>query len=633
MCGISVFISKNNRDILIKLLASLHQLQNRGYDSAGIAYIDTDNLQVNIVKFASTKEEDSLKNLNHEIMKNNIESFCALGHTRWATHGGKTQINSHPHLSYNNKIVLIHNGIIENYLELKNFLKEKDYVFKSETDTEVIANLIEYYYLSDDNITIEKAIKIACKKMSGTWALAIINTEDLESVYIIRNGSPLLIGDNESLLICTSEVSGFCNNVSNYIRLENNNLLKIKNGIINDRNKIVSFLTVENNIDTLNCEPYNHWTLKEIFEQPKSIMRAFNNGGRIHNNIVKLGGLNYLLPHLNKIDNIILLGCGTSLHACMLGKYYFHENTEYNVSYYDAGEFIESFIPKYEKNIIIYCSQSGETRDLYKNIELSSKYNCINLGIINVIDSQIANAVHCGVYMNAGREVAVASTKSFTSTLIILSLISILFSQNTKDNINNINNINTIQNLRNLSNQIDSMLYDKIFTKKCEKIRDKILEVMKNSNNNSMFILGKGKMFPIAKEAALKIKEITYIHAEGYSGGALKHGPFALLDENSIVILLIDEKNNHSMFNTYEEIKSRGAYCFIVSELDCEIYIGNEFTIENRYKTYTLTIPNNSSYQEILAIVALQYLAYIISISKGINPDRPKNLAKVVTVD
>ena len=633
MCGISVFVSKSNEDILKELLASLYQLQNRGYDSAGIAYLG-DSSQINIVKFASIGDCDSLESLKSEINKNNIKSQSAIGHTRWATHGPKTQINSHPHLSNNNKIILVHNGIIENFLELKNFLREKNYIFKSATDTEVIANLIEYYYCSDKDLSMENSIRLAGEKMHGTWALAIINTDELDTVYVTRNGSPLLIGFNENLLICTSEVSGFCNNVTNYRRLENHSILKIVNGIINEEPKHVEFLTIEHSDTSLTCDPYRYWTLKEIMEQDQSIMRALNNGGRICNNRVKLGGLYYLLPYLNTVDNIILLACGTSLHACEVAKYYFHENTNFKVSYYDASEFCEDFIAKDEKNIVIYCSQSGETRDLYKNIELCRKYNCINLGIVNVIDSLIANEVHCGVYMNAGREVAVASTKSFTSTLVILSLISILFAQNMENSplINDTKHNNNIEDLRYLSEQVAILLHDLEFRNKCETIKNTVLSSLRLGQSNSIFILGKAKMFPIAKEAALKIKEMTYIHAEAYCGGSLKHGPFALLDENSVVFLFIDERNKTAMFNTYEEIKSRGAYCFIVSELDMELYINTDL-VEKGVKTQILSIPKNHHYQEILAIVAMQYLTYIIAIEKGINPDRPRNLAKVVTVE
>jgi glucosamine--fructose-6-phosphate aminotransferase (isomerizing) len=651
MCGISVFISKCDQNILVELLASLYQLQNRGYDSAGIAYLENgahiDDSTVNIVKYASTVDLDSLECLNNEINNNNnnnnIKSYCAIGHTRWATHGGKTDLNSHPHMSNSNNFILVHNGIIENYLELKNFLKDEGYHFKSETDTEVIVNLIEYYYLTnllDYESPTKTCIKLACERLRGTWALAIMDVNDKNTIYITRNGSPLLIGENDNMIICSSEMSGFCNNVTNYMRLENNNIIKIKNGVLN-KGELINTKQFKVNItenNSLTPDPYPHWTVKEIFEQSSSIMRAINNGGRIYNNQVKLGGLYNLLPFLNKIDNIILLGCGTSLHACMLGEYYLNERTDFRVFTYDAAEITENSIPKYDKNLIIYCSQSGETRDLYKNIELSRKYDCINLGIVNVTESLIANEVDCGVYMNAGREVAVASTKSFTSTLIILSLISILFSQclnkeRFSNSIYNTNGINDIENLRILSSQVEKQLYDKEFLLKCDSIRDIIINTMRESKDNSIFILGKGKMYPIAKEAALKIKEITYIHAEGYSGGALKHGPFALLNDTSIVILLIDEKNKSAMFNTYEEIKSRGAYCFIVSELDIESNIGNIDLDKKERKTHILKIQKNSSYQEILTIVALQYLAYIISLAKGINPDRPKNLAKVVTVE
>lgn len=632
MCGISVFISKIDKNILRELLASLQQLQNRGYDSAGAAYVSSEEVRkINIIKYASTNTEDSLESLNKEITEKNISSTIAIGHTRWATHGGKTKANSHPHMSYNNKIVLVHNGIIENYLELKNFLKSNNYVFKSETDTEVIANLIEYYYLNcstqalESNNRLENSIKTACNKMQGTWALAIMNADDLNSIYITRNGSPLLIGENENMLICTSEICGFCGNMNNYIRLENDNIIKIQNGKLETNIENIEIYEIEKDISAYTCDPYPHWTLKEIYEQPQSIMRAINNGARIADNKIKLGGMYCLMPFINNIDNIIFLACGTSLHACAVGKYYFHDNCEFdNISIYDAAEFQESFIPKCGKNLVIYCSQSGETRDLYKNIELCRKYDCINLGIINVVDSLITHEMHCGVYMNAGREVAVASTKSFTSSLVILSMISLLFSKK------QIYNENNIQALRNLSSQLESMLNDNEFLTLCESIKENILNTLRESGNNSIFVLGKGKMFPIAKEAALKIKEITYIHAEGYSGGALKHGPFALLDDNSIVILFIDEKTQEAMINTYEEIRSRGAYCYIVSELDMDMYIG--YTSLERNKTQVLNIVKNSYYQEILAIVAIQYISYLLAIAKDINPDKPRNLAKVVTV-
>lgn len=639
MCGITALLGEDSSEIILK---SLYQLQNRGYDSAGISTIK--NNKYVVTKKASTKDMDALK-----LLKDNISIHSGsknyIAHTRWATHGKKNDCNSHPHISNCGTFSLVHNGIIENYLELKNFLKDNKYEFKSETDTEVICNLIEYFYLSEienktvtnSNIFMEKSIKLACEKMQGTWALAIINKDNPNNIYITRNGSPLLLGMNDNMLICTSEVCGFCNNLNNYIKLENNDIITIENGIIK-RDIDTNLIKINKNFDSYSCAPYKHWTLKEICEQPQSILRAFNNGARIYNNSIKLGGLEYIIPHLKYIDNIILLASGTSMNACMVGKSYFYENCNFNTIHnYDAAEFIEEYIPKNDKNLIIYCSQSGETRDLFKNIEICRKYNCINLGVINVVDSLIATEVDCGVYLNAGREVAVASTKSFTSTLIVLSLISLFFSE--RRNIKNLNKIRILDSLRSVSNEVEKMLQNNNFKNECTFIKNTILKSMEKNKNNSIFILGKGKMYPIALEAALKIKEITYIHAEGYSGGALKHGPFALLDDNSIVFLLIDETTKISMLNTYEEIKSRGASCFIITEIE-EINIGiNNFIHENierenkENKTYLLKTPKNIYYQEIITIVAIQYLAYIMAIEKNINPDKPRNLAKVVTVE
>ena len=646
MCGISLILTfDTNTDIIKILIDNLEQLQNRGYDSVGIGYLDISN-NINIIKYASTASSDCFNNLKcyYENLNSHIESICAIGHTRWATHGPCNTINAHPHQSYNKQFILVHNGIIENFIELREFLREKNITSVSETDSEVIVNLIAYYYEITQNY--EMAIIQACNKLHGTYALGIICKNADNCIYIIRNGSPLIFGKNEKMMMCTSEICGFNNQVTNYIKLENNILYKIEKNNFDKNYSNIEIVThingekidsielmksfninaIDKDLNCLSCYPYANYTLKEIYEQPESIMRAINYGGRIVNNSIKLGGLYKLTkkhPSRLEIDHIILLGCGTSLHACMIGSHYLLDNCDFDsVNYYDASEFSENNISKKGKTLVILCSQSGETRDLYEKLEICQKSNCLTLGVINQVDSLIAQNVDFGVYLNAGREVGVASTKSFTSMVIIISLISLLFSSYfNKITVSKRENI--IENLRNLSNSVDKILKNDNLLGNIQTINTKIL------HNNSIFILGKEKYFAIAKEISLKIKELCYIHAEGFSGSALKHGPFALLDNTSQVILIITKDTETIMFNCYQEISARNAKIIIFTN-DKAIY--NKLMNINRDQDDVIYIEIGKYYSEIAFAVILQYLTYDLSIKKGINPDKPRNLAKVVTV-
>lgn len=604
MCGITIFLSKNNSDIIRNILDSLYNIQNRGYDSIGISYF-SDNLEDwCIEKYASTNNKDGIKQLEEKI--SNIKSSLAIGHTRWATHGARSDINAHPHISMNKKIIVVHNGIITNFNVIKDMLISKGYKFISETDTEVISNLLEDELSITKNIY--KAIINVTKKLEGTWALGIINTEERDKIYITRHGSPLLLGENSKEVICCSEISGFIGLINNYIVLDNDDILIIdQNGYHIEREYKI------NKINKISYEttpyPYKHWTLKEIYEQPRSINNAINNGARIKDNNIVLGGLNNLQNYKNSIDNIIILGCGTSYHASMLFKYYIQNNKKFNiVTSYDASEFTELDIPNKGKTLFIVCSQSGETRDLINILEICKKYDSITIGVINVVDSMITKMVDCGVYLNAGLEKAVASTKSYTSMLIVLSLIAMWFNQNNNLMINNLKNISTI---------VSDILEN-------EHIKNDCLNLVKFTNRNkveNMFILGLGKLFSVAKEGALKIKEISYIHAEGYSARSLKHGPFALLDNKTVVILLIDASNIEKLTSTYHEITARETNCFVITDSETDLF-------KNK-----IVIPNIKYYNEILFAIILQYIAYHLSISREINPDKPRNLAKVVTVE
>ena len=663
MCGISIVIDNNNNNnnnnnkreknnILEIVLDSLCQIQNRGYDSAGIGFLDNDSHLFEIYKYASTEREDSIdklksviKNLDKTFKQDNISNNTnnisnnisnniknintVIGHTRWATHGSKTDKNSHPHISQNNDIILVHNGIIENFQELKSFLQTKYYTFYSETDTEVICNLIEYYL--DSNYDIEASIQKTQEDLKGTWGLGILYRVT-GCLYLMRNGSPLLFGYNSDnkIAMCTSEISGFNNLVSNYKKLQNKTIYKVVDGQLQ---------TLDDNTDNMdNNSPfikikkifneslgdYTYWMQKEIFEQDKSILRSLNNGGRIQNNQIKLGGLEKLC--IKAIRHIIFLGAGTSYNAALIGKYYFEQIRLFEtVQVYEASEFSEYNIPITGTSLVFFLSQSGETQDLYKNIAICKRHNCITLGIINVVDSLIATEVDCGVYLNAGREVSVASTKSFTSMITVLILIQLYFVENIKG----VFNSTDIEELRILPRQVYKLLNNHDFLSKIENIKLKILENLIKTNSNSLFLLGKSKMYSIAREAALKIKEVAYIHAEAYSCYALKHGPLALITDDTVCILLIDRENKDIMLNTYQEVKARGGYSIIISDLDSSRDL--VYSTRQEKNLMTLFIEQNK-YSEILFTVVLQYLSYILSISKNINPDKPRNLAKVVTV-
>lgn len=611
MCGITAILSKNNENIINHVIKSLSIIQNRGYDSTGIAM---KLARWEIIKYASTEVSDSIHKLSETVK--NKSSAIAIAHTRWATHGSKTDINSHPLKSMYGNIILVHNGIINNFNKIKDFLIDKGYIFVSETDSEVIANLIEYYLLN--NNSINKAIELASKQLCGTWALVIIYTLEPNNIYVTRHGSPILLGYNDNMIMCTSELSGFIGLVYNYIILDNNDIITIsQDGYKSQNVYIPKTINYVYGLDT--PEPYDHWTIKEIHDQSKSIMSAYNNGARILNNNIVLGGLKYLndiIEKSGKIEHVILLGCGTSYHAAMIGKNYFYNSTDSNIfttiQAFDASEFNKRDIPKYGNVLCIVCSQSGETSDLIRCISLCKERKCILMGVVNVVDSLISRGVDCGVYLNAGSEIAVASTKSFTSMLIVLSLIGMWF----KEKYRNIPIINT---LRTLPETVDKLLNNNTFKNKC----DEIVYFINSSKIKSIFILGKGKLFPVSKEISLKIKEITYIHAEGYSSSSLKHGPFALLDKNTVTFLLIDNKNTEQLLSTYYEIVSRDTHCIVVSDDNSLINIAGNI----------LKIPKLSCYQEVIFSIALQYLSYKLSISKNINPDKPRNLAKVVTVE
>ena len=622
MCGIFGLLTNLKSQPIKKIIINaLIQLQNRGYDSSGICTINNNN-NFEIHKYASTNEQSSIDKLLSLNLEEYEHSFLGLGHNRWATHGGKTDNNAHPHISNDKKFILVHNGIIENYLILKNFLIKNGFTFYSQTDTEIIVNLISYYYNNDDETkgNTFNSLKKTINDLIGTYGIIVINIDENDKIYAVRNGSPLLIGYNEDYALITSEQSGFCNMVNTYITLNNDDisvLSKINNKIVIETS--ANYVSKKVNISNYDLTPYpfKHWTIKEIYEQPNTIYNTINRGGRIKNNSeVKLGGLEEHVAILKNINNIILLGCGTSYHAGLYGMYYLKTLCNFNsVQVFDGAEFNSYDIPKIGTTAFVLISQSGETKDLHRCIEISKNNNIVSIGIINVVDSLIAREVDCGIYCNSGREMGVASTKAFTSQVICLSMMAIWFAQ--INNINEIKRSKIIKDLQNLSNDFKNTI-DKL-NNTMEHISHEMIEY------NNLFVLGKGTDEYVAKEGSLKIKEISYIHSEGYSASALKHGPFALLDEKfPVIILNCQEEHSAKVLNCFEEVHSRNSPILLITN-NSEIVLNKTCKLVNIIK--------NNSYSSLLGIIPLQLLAYYLSINRGINPDIPKNLAKVVTVE
>ena len=607
MCGITLLLNRlQKKNASYYVLKSLEQLQNRGYDSFGLSFYNKQNNKYEIDKICNKNYQEDIFEIFYNKNKE-IKSNVAFGHSRWATHGKISVENAHPHISNNKLFMCVHNGIIENYDELKKDLIKEGYSFYSETDTEVIINLIEYNFYKTN--CLEKAIEKTVCELKGTYGLIICDMSEEGRFFIIRNGSPLLLGINEEFIMVTSENRGFLNLIKTYYNIKNKELVCIEGNKI--KNKITLDKEFVCNNNDINLGEYKHYTIKEINEQSKTLLLALNNGGRIVENKIKLGGIEYILPYLNEIKNIVFLGCGTSFYACKIGENYIKRmNLNLNTFVYDGGEFNEYDIPKNGKSLFILCSQSGETMDLIQKIDLLKENGNITMGIINVVDSTIAKNVDCGIYLNAGKEIAVASTKSFTNSLLVMKLFSLWLFQYIlyKKELNNriINDINDlIYQVKDLNNNIEQ----------------KINQIDLNDIKDNVFILGKGKMEYIAKECSLKMKEICYIHAEGYNGASLKHGPFALLTDDFSTILLIDKDNKNKMLNVYNEIKTRGVNILVITEL------------KNLNLPNCIVLQENKELQEIIFMIFLQNLCYKLSLKKGINPDKPRNLAKVVTVE
>jgi len=609
MCGIIAFLS-NNIEVIKHTLKCLKLLQNRGYDSAGIASIKNN-------RFICHKVIDDLERLDECI--NNYEGcYSCISHTRWSTHGPKTEINAHPHIDCYNKFALVHNGIIENYKELKEMLISKGYTFKSKTDTEVIVNLISYNSTLHEDVM--KCIKVSMSELRGAWALSILSLENPNKMYFAKNGSPLLIGRNDNYIIAASESLGFYHYVENYIELKDNDVICAS---LDSENSVL-YLELTGQYDIIKIikskidespYPFPHWTIKEIMEQPLTTQKAMNMGYRIKSDSeVRLGGIEKHKELLLSLDNLLIVASGTSFHAGLIGEKFFKMlNAIDSIQCLDASEFCNYDVPLNRKTGMIVLSQSGETKDVKLAMDIARKKDIMILSVVNVVNSMIARNADCGVYVNAGREVGVASTKSFTSQVIVLSMIAIWFAQN--KNLSHDMRVKMIKGLKELPLDIENSI-------KCFSEVKEIVEVIKDEK--SCFILGRHSCEPIAKEAALKIKEISYMHAEGYPGGALKHGTFALIEPGTPIFLIApDDEDYNKMESCAEEVKTREALTILITN--------KEKINEDLYK-FCIRIPYNEYYSCLLSIIPFQIIAYELAIARNNDVDRPKNLAKTVSV-
>lgn len=629
-CGIIGIVNKKESAVPY-LLEGLTILQNRGYDSAGMCTIDNKKNDLIVSKYASlTTTSDAIVRLKSSSSKHEGH-VIGIAHTRWATHGGKTDKNAHPHCDYKNRVALIHNGVIENSSELREKLLKKGIVFKSETDTEVIVQLIGYYL--DNGKTLIESIKCTLNELEGTWGLAIISKLMPDTIICCRNGSPLLIGICEGKMFVASESAAFSRHTKNMISLENGEIAIITSDgvkeLIGKRKSIEERMEQAQDSEVkLSPSPYPHWTLKEINEQPMSLARALNFGGRIADSSnVKLGGLEQNKEWLLKIKHLIIAACGTSYYSGLYGAKLMRQLKSFEtIQVIDAAELDSDDFPTKNAGLLV-ISQSGETADVLRCLNLAEKKQIPCFSVVNKVGSLIARTTSCGVYVNAGREHAVASTKAFTSQVTILCLIAIWFSQN--KNVSELVQLrkHIITSLLKLPTCVGMMLNN--LRNLCKKISSHLIK------HHTIFILGKGYGEPIAREGSLKIKEITYTHAEAYASGALKHGPFALIENGTpIIILILDDQYYNLNVTALHEVRARGAYTIVITDKPDKVKnVANQI----------IEIPSNGVLTALLGVLPLQLIAYEMSILKNIgklflktnflkDPDKPRNLAKSVTV-
>ncbi len=617
MCGIVAYIGE--KEAFKVLIKGLKRLEYRGYDSAGIALIN--NKETNIYKC-----QGKVSDLENMVKDLDISGNIGMGHTRWATHGEPSDKNAHPHESMNKYFTIIHNGIIENYSKLRKSLEKENYKFTSETDTEVLANLIEYVYLKakkeKKTISAREAVRTALNSVNGAYGLVISCKDFPEKIIAARKGSPLVIGISNNEYFIASDASPIIEYTNSVIYLNDDDIAVIgKNGLnlknIKNIIKTPHIQKIDLKLDEIEKNGYEHYMLKEIYEQPRAISDTYRGRLNYESKFLRLGGLHNVFKNLKDAKKIIIVACGTSWHAGLVGEYLFEDFTRIPTEVEYASEF------RYRKpiinkgDIVIAISQSGETADTLAAIRMAKKLGAIVIGVCNVVGSSIPRETFAGVYTHAGPEIGVASTKAFTTQITVLTMMamSVGLANKTlsKEQFNSL-----VEELYLIPKKITQIL------KKAEQIQ-KIAHIIKDSTNS--LYLGRGYLFPVALEGALKLKEISYIHAEGYPAAEMKHGPIALIDEKMpVIVLATKDKSYEKIISNIEEVKARkGIIIAIVTEGDESIKKIADHIIEIPYTDFSLA--------PLLTVIPLQLLSYYIAVMRGCNVDQPRNLAKSVTVE
>ena len=615
MCGIVGYIG--HRDAYPIIMKGLQRLEYRGYDSAGIFLYDGKTMQL-------SKTKGKVEDLKHKSEANiDVSGKLGLGHTRWATHGIPNDINSHPHSSNSGDLVIIHNGIIENYESIKKALQERGYVFESDTDTEVLVNLIEEVK-QKEQVKLGQAVQIALNQVVGAYAIAVFDKAKPDEIVVAKLGSPLAIGIGDNEYFVASDASPFIEFTNNAVYLEDEEMAIIRLGkeikLRKIKNDAIAYPTIQElqlNIEEIEKGGYDHFMLKEIYEQPRAILDTYRGRLRANQGIIKMSGIDQNLEKFLNANRIIIVACGTSWHAGLVAEYTFEDLARIPVEVEYASEFRYRNPVITDKDVIIAISQSGETADTLAAIKMAKEKGAFVFGVCNVVGSSIARETHAGAYTHAGPEIGVASTKAFTTQITILTMIALKLAKE-KGVFSESKFHELLTELEAIPTKVEKVLESNVLI-------EQIAQVYKDSTN--CLYLGRGYNFPVALEGALKLKEISYIHAEGYPAAEMKHGPIALIDDQMPVVVIATRKGHYEkVISNIQEIKSRhGKIIAVVSEGDEMVRELADHVIEVPETTEPLT--------PLLTTIPLQLLSYHIALMRGCNVDQPRNLAKSVTVE
>jgi len=613
MCGIVAYIGP--REAYPIIIKGLKRLEYRGYDSAGVALLQSGKLGI-------YKRQGKVANLEEFTAGKDVSGNSGIGHTRWATHGPPNDVNAHPHFSQDGKLALIHNGIFENYNSLKEELISRGYEFKSDTDTEVLVHLIDDI-LKTEKVELAEAVRLALLNVVGAYAIVVLHQDTPNQLVAARKSSPLVVGIGKDEFFCASDATPIIEYTNQVVYLEDEEIavidrnegLKITN--LRNQEKTPYVQALELQLEALEKGGYEHFMLKEIHEQPRSIQDCFRGRLNANEGWVSLGGIKEYEQKMINAKRIVMVACGTSWHACLVGEYLFEDLARINVEVEYASEFRYRNPIIGENDIVIAVSQSGETADTLAALELAKQKGATILGICNVVGSSISRVTDAGSYTHAGPEIGVASTKAFTAQVTVLTLMAL--------------------RLAHMKGTISQSKYHTMLTE-LEAIPEKVKTVLENNTHiehissiykdaSNALYLGRGSSFPVALEGALKLKEISYIHAEGYPAAEMKHGPIALIDEEMPVFVIATKGTSYEkVVSNIQEVKARkGKIIAIVTEGDTEVKAMADHVIE---------IPETDEHLvPLLATIPLQLLSYHIAVMRGCNVDQPRNLAKSVTVE